>query len=573
MTIEGTIIENFERTVKKYPHKKALMYKEKGIYHSISFDDFFRRVKIAARALQELGIGKGDRVAILSNNRPEWAITDLATMMIGAISVPIHMNLSAKIIHYILNHCGAKAIVVSSEEQLNKISQAELNSLGNFIFLGEITDEIKGSKDSIISWNEFMARGGSGLDQDFALDIKEDDVCTIIYTSGTTGLPKGVELTHKNFVSDVLMTNLAIPALSTDVFLSFLPLSHVLERTGGYYMALCAGATIAYAENIKSLAKNLKEVRPTILICVPRIFEKFYEVIWDKTKKKKLQRIIFHWALKQKTGTIGKLLADIMVFAKVRKSFGGRLRLTISGGACLNEKMAKFFHKMGILILEGYGLTETSPVVAVNREANYKFGTVGLPLEGVQIKMTSDKEILIKGDNVMKSYYQNPQETADSIDGDGWLHTGDFGFIDSDGFLIVIGRKKEMIVTSGGKNIWPEHIELELNYDRFIAQSIIIGHNQKFISALIVPHRKELSDYLKEKGMDKYDLADPLVQQIYNRCIDKVNSNLSDYEQIKKFVLLPREFSQELDELTPTLKIRRNAIEHHFEEVINKIYN
>ena len=572
MIIGDNIIQSFQQVVRKYPHKKALMYKEDGVYRSINFDEFWERVRVVSASLQKLGIRRGDKVAILSNNRPEWAITDLATMMIGAVVVPIHMNLSAKIINYILNHCEAKIIVVSSEEQLNKISQAELNSLGNLIFLGEISDEINSKWKSIIGWKEFVAEGGKGLDQEFELSIKEDDVCTIIYTSGTTGLPKGVELTHKNLLSDASMTNLSVPIRDTDIFLSFLPLSHVLERTAGYYIPLFCGSTIAYAESIKTLAENLKEIRPTILICVPRIFEKFYDGIWDKAKKKKLSKIMFHWSLKQKKG-LGKFLAQIIVFGKIKKVFGGRLRLAISGGASLNEKMAKFFHKMGILILEGYGLTETSPVVSANRENNYKFGTVGLPLDGVEVKITAEKEILVKGDNVMRGYYHNPQETADAIDEDGWFHTGDFGFIDSDGFLIVIGRKKEMIVTSGGKNIWPEHIETELNYDRFIAQSIIVGHKQKFISALIVPSRKELTEHLKEKGIDKYDLGDPITQQIYNRCIDKVNCNLSDYEKIRKFALLPRDFSQELEEVTPTLKIRRNAIEHHFQDVINKMYN
>ncbi len=572
MIAEGTIVESFRKVVRKYGHKKALMYKENGVYRSIRFDELWERVRIVAALLQELGIKRGDKVAILANNRPEWAITDLATMMLGAVVVPIHLNLSAKIIHYILNHCEAKIIVVSDHDQLTKISQAELNSLENFIFLDQVTDEMKNVWKPIIAWKEFMAKGGKGLDKNFKSDIKENDVCSIIYTSGTTGLPKGVELTHKNFLSNVSSTYLAVPIKETDIFLSFLPLSHILERMAGYYIPLLCGATIAYAESVKKLAENLKEVKPTMIICVPRIFEKFHGAIWDRVRKNKMQKTIFHWSLKQKKG-LGKWLAQIIVFGKIRKSFGGRLRLAISGGACLNERMAKFFYKMGILILEGYGLTETSPVVSVNRENNYKFGTVGKPLDGVEVKMTAEKEILVKGDNVMRAYYKNSQETADAIDGEGWFHTGDFGFIDSDGFLVVIGRKKEMIVTCGGKNIWPEHIEIELNYDRFISQSVIIGHKQKFISVLIVPNHMELSQYLKEKGIDKYDLGDSTVQQIYNRCLDKVNCNLSDYEKIRKFVLLPREFSQELDEMTPTLKIKRNAIEYHFQREIDKIYN
>jgi long-chain acyl-CoA synthetase len=364
----------------------------------------------------------------------------------------------------------------------------------------------------------------------------------------------------------------------TDVFLSFLPLSHVLERLAGYYMPISSGATIAYAESTKQLPQNLKEVKPTIMISVPRVFEKFHDAVWDKVNASShFKKEIFKWALRQKKDTFLYKIADYLAFKKIKQQMGGRLRLTISGGASLSENIGKFFSKIGIPILEGYGLTETSPVIAANREDDFKFGTVGKIIPGVKVKITENKEILVKGPNVTRGYFENKKATKQSFDEDGWFLTGDLGFLDKQGFLTIIGRAKEMIVTSGGKNVWPEPIENLLNNDRFISQSIVIGNGRKFISTLIIPDWQEVEIYLKEKGiaLEEHDklIKNPHLLEIFQERIDKkINPNLSEVEKIKKFRLLPQEFSEAQDELTPTLKLRRRMIEKHYAKTIESIY-
>lgn len=569
-----TIPEKFLEAAEKFSAKKALLHKESGRYVSVSYGELLRQVRQAAAAFRELGIGPGDKVAIMSEGRPEWAIADLAALWLGAVTVPVHTTLSARTVGHILDHSEAKALVFSQKEFLEKFSQAELSSLGNCVFMGQIDKEMSDRCRGLHSWNEFMHRGGEGLSQ--PAKASPDDLASIIYTSGTTGLPKGVMLTHGNLVSNVEMTAKAVPVGERDVFLSFLPLSHVLERMAGYYIPLFQGATIAYAEGVKELAHNLREVRPTILIAVPRIFEKFSDAIWDNVRNSsESKKKIFYWSLKQRKG-FGRFLANALVFGKIRRKMGGRLRLAVSGGAPLDEKIGKFFDKMGIRILEGYGLTETSPVVAVNRMDKCKFGTVGQPLEGLEVRISADKEILVKGPNVMRGYFKNDMETDQMIDDDGWLHSGDYGFLDSDGFLIVVGRKKEMMVTSGGKNIWPEHIEQGLNFDKLIAQSLIVGHKRNFVSALIVPDHRELYLYVKENGLPEKPpeelIRDKAVIELYGKAVDNANRHLAEYEKVRKFTLLRREFSAELDEITPTLKVVRNKIESHFKEEIEGMY-
>ncbi len=569
-----TIPEKFFGVAKRYPTKKALMFKEDQKYKAMTFSEFMDQVKFVATALQKLNIKKGDKVAIMSEGRPEWPIVDLASMAIGAIVVPIHTNLSSKIVNYIISHSEVKIVFTSKIEFLDKISQDELIFLENFVLMDNF-NELKIQRNNLISWENFLKKGDV---RNFTFAKNEaDDICTIIYTSGTTGLPKGVMLSHKNILSNVEAVGEAVPVKKKDVFLSFLPLSHIFERTAGYYIPLLNGATIAYAENVKTLLKNLQEIKPTFLICVPRIFEKLSDGIWSNVENfSPLKKKLFYWSLKQKKGNFAYVIADRLVFKKIRKKMGGNLHLAISGGAALDERFARFFSKMGIKIFEGYGLTETSPVLAVNRESKVKFGTVGLPVSGMEIKISEDKEILARGPSIMKGYYKNETESTKAIDADGWFYTGDYGFIDKEGFLIIVGRKKEMIVTSGGKNVWPEHIEQELNFDKLVTQSLIVGHNRKYLSALIVPDRQELVTYLKSKNcivenFEKF-LNSEFVLEVFDKCIKKVNSNLSDFEQIKKFCLLPNEFSQEKDELTPTLKIRRQAIGHNYKNEIEKMY-
>lgn len=573
------IPEVFFETAKKHPNKPAFLYKKEGVYFPITYKEAVNQVRIFASALQKFGIDKGDKIAILSENRPEWAISDLAIMSVGAIVVPLHATFSPKAICNILNHSQAKIVIVSNGDFLNKVllGQKDLKSLEKIIFLEKLTAVQKESlTKKVFGWKALFALHQSDTYEKIFLD--PDEVCSIIYTSGTTGKPKGVLLTHRNFLSNVEAVNDVITVKENDVFLSFLPLSHVLERTTGYYMPISFGATVAYAENTKQLPFNLKEVKPTILISVPRIFEKFHDAIWDKINSSSpFNQKIFKWALKQKKDNFRYKLADFLVFKKIKSSMGGRLRLTISGGASLSENLGRFFLKTGILILEGYGLTETSPVISANQENSFKFGTVGKVIPGVKVKITDKKEILVKGPNVSQGYLKNKEETKAVFDKDGWFHTGDMGFIDREGFLTIIGREKEMIVTSGGKNVWPEKIENLLNTDRFISQSIIIGNKRKFVSALIIPDWKEVEVYMKENNLPLHDheklVKSPTLLAVFQERIDtKINPNLCEFEKIKKFKLLPQEFSQEQDELTPTLKLRRHIIESHYKKTIESIY-
>jgi long-chain acyl-CoA synthetase len=574
----NTIPEAFFEVAGKFPEKVAFLYKRKGFYSPIKYKEVAEKIQSLAFAISQLGIKKDSKVAILSENRPEWAMFDLAIMSVGGISVPLHIVLCSRIIEYILNHCQAEILIVSNNDLLEKIIsiQDNLPFLKKIIFLDEIKKENKDKlKKKAISYDELLT-----MTEERKLNLaifQPDDICSIVYTSGTTGLPKGVELSHHNFLSNVEAVKSAVPVQQDDVFLSFLPLSHILERTCGYYIPLLSGSTIAYAESAKTLLLNLSEVRPTILISAPRIFEKFYEGIWNNARELTgLKKVIFFWALKQKEKGLPHILADILVFKKIKSKLGGRLRLAVSGGASLDKKIAKFFKKIGVLILEGYGLTETSPVIAVNKEDNFKFGTVGKPVFGANVKIYQDKEILTKGANVMKGYFNDIDETKNAIDFDGWFHTGDLGFIDEDGYLTIIGRKKEMIVTSGGKNVWPEVVERELNSDAFITQSIVIGNNKKFISALVVPEWEKLKEFLRENNLSAESPENLVKNEILNKFfgerIDGINKNFSDYEKIKKFQLISQEFSQEKEEMTPTLKLRRKTIEDNYKKQIEEMY-
>jgi len=383
------IPEVFFETAKKYPDKPALLYKKEGVYFPITYKEFSKKVETFSVCLSAFGVNKGDKVAILSENRPEWAISDISIMAVGAIVVPLHTTFNPKAICNVLNHSQSKVLIVSNSELLNKVllGQKYLKHLEKIIFLESLTvtqKEILSSK--IISWKAIFSQNQNNNFEKIFLD--PDDCCSIIYTSGTTGTPKGVILSHRNFLSNVEAVNEVVPVKENDVFLSFLPLSHILERLAGYYVPICYGATIAYAESIKQLPANLKEVKPTVMISVPRVFEKFHDAIWDKINNSfKLKKRIFKWALKRKKNTIGYKIADIAAFRKIRQQLGGKLRLTISGGASLNKDIARFFSKIGIIILEGYGLTETSPVISANREFDFKFGTVGKIIPGVKVKL------------------------------------------------------------------------------------------------------------------------------------------------------------------------------------------
>jgi len=574
-----TIPQQFAETAQKFAKRPALKFKYHGAYISISFAELQSRVNQMALGLQELGVGKGDRVAILSENRSEWVRTDLATLSLGAISVPVHTTLSPKIIQHILNDSGARVILISNQEQFNKLLLVinDLPDLETVIYIS-LDSPINGeTKKKIISLAEVMELGEERK-LEIIVDIRPDDVASIIYTSGTTAMPKGVMLSHRNLLFDAEAAVTVIPVDEHDTLLSFLPLSHVMERTAGYYAPLiCRGCCIAYAESVKTLPKNLKEVRPTILVSVPRIFERVHDGIWNKVKEgSNFKYKIFLWALKQEVGTFKYKIADLLVFHKIRANFGGRLRFTISGGATLNHKLARFFARLGIKIIEGYGLTETSPVVTVSRLDNIKFGTVGQKLPGVEVVIAKDKEILVRGPLVMKGYYKNEALTKEAIDPEGYFHTGDLGFMTSEGFLVIIGRKKEMISLSNGKIAWPESLEVTLNGDKFIVESMVYGNNKGHLVALIIPDWQEVARNLANLGISSKEpdqlVKEPKLIELFQKRIEKINEQFADWEKIRNFTLLPREFSAQRDEVTPTLKLRRSVIESNYQKEIEKMY-
>jgi len=572
--IDKTLPQAFFESAAKHSRKKALRYNKGGVHYHISYAGLEKKIKVFATGLSELGVKQGDNLAILSKNCSQWIIFDLGVMLLGAVSVPIHSTLSPKIIAYILNHSEAKILAVNGAELLNKVLlvQDQLEFLESIIYIGrEEADLDHFSKIKILRWDEVVLKG---KEKELPkVEVESSDVCSIIYTSGTTGLPKGVCLTHENFLSDVEAISRAIPAFTSDLFLSFLPLSHVFERTAGYYVPLLSGASIAYSEGVKQLPKNLKEFKPTILICVPRVLEKFHDGIYDKMKGgPKLIRNLFFYALKQKEGSLALKLLDKIIFRKIRNKLGGNLRLIVSGGAPLNVKIAKFFKKIGLVVLEGYGLTETAPVLAVNTFENNKLGTVGRSVLGAEVRIDSEHEVLARGKMVTPGYYKNVQETKEAINEDGWFHTGDSGFIDSEGFLTIIGRKREMMVSSGGKNIWPEPIELLLNSNKFISQSVAIGDKRPFVSALIVPHWQEVRRVLQsEQTLEELIKGDALKKLIESELV-AINNNLSEHERIRKFVLLLNEFTEARDELTPTLKLRRHVIFANHQKEIESMY-
>ncbi|MDZ7334758.1 MAG: long-chain fatty acid--CoA ligase [candidate division KSB1 bacterium] len=590
------LTEMFLDTVQRYGTKTALMHKVAGQYQSISYQEFGAIVKDLALGLASLGVKKGDRVALLSENRPQWAFSDFAILSLGAINVPIYPSLLPKQIEYILNDSESKIIITSTKDQTDKVIQI-LSELPVLKYVVYMDDEI--SHPKALSFQQVMERGkefGSQHPEYYdqvTRAIQPDDPAGIIYTSGTTGSPKGAVLTHKNFLSNVQGGTATLHIGPEDTFLSFLPLCHVFERMGGHFCPISVGATIAYAESIDTVAQNLVEVKPTIMTSVPRLFEKMYARVLDNARAGgPIKQKIFDWAIKtgekyvkaKSKGKVGAVLqakynlAHKLVFSKLHERVGGRLRFFVSGGAPLPKEIGEFFHYAGIKILEGYGLTESSPVIALNPEDKFKFGTVGPALVkgGVEIKIADDGEILTRGPHVMKGYYKKPAETKEAIDADGWLHTGDIGYLDEDGYLTITDRKKNIIVTSGGKNIPPAPIENLLLTSPLIDQVLVIGDKRKFLSALIVPNFELVQNYAQEQNIPFKDnqelVTNPQIVQYIGKEVERLCANLARFEQVKAFRLMPKPFTIEEGELTPTLKIKRKLVEEKYAELIDSIY-
>ena len=564
----------------------------------LSNKEFFERVRDLSLGLGALGIAAGDRVAILAESRPCWLMTDLAILCQGAVTVPIYPTLTAVQARYILNDSSAKAVVVSTREQLAKVQEVrhELPALSAVILMDGLP---AADSPSVMSLEMLATRGHERITsawgaakefRDRTRQISPQDLATIIYTSGTTGEPKGVMLTHGNLVSNVKAGADVLQLSQDDVALSFLPLSHGFERTVSY-IYLLAGLSLAFAQSIETISRDIATVRPTLMTAVPRVFEKLHSRIMEKgLSEPGLKATIFRWAIRageargraqlsgQRVGLLGGLqasLADRLVFAQIREKMGNRIRYLVSGSAPLSASMAEFFQGVGLPIVEGYGLTETSPILSVNPPDAPRVGTVGRAIPGVELRIAEDGEILARGPNIMSGYHNKPQATADVLR-DGWFHTGDIGTIDASGYLKITDRKKDLLVTSGGKKIAPQPIEAVLKRSPLVAEAVLLGDRRKYASVLIVPDFAALERRLKELGRPPGTRAELAkrddVLGLYREVVDALNRDLSQFERIKKIAVLPTEFSIATGELTPTLKVKRKVVEEKYRDRIEELY-
>ena len=574
--------------------KTALSHKVDKEYQDISYASLAERIKHFCLGLTELGLQKGDRVALLSENRPEWAITDLAILAGGGVTVPMFATSTSAQVEYIVRDSGAKIICVSSERQLQKIKDWDENvptSLQHIIVFNELQDDSVRTFDQVCELGQGV-EDGDQVYQQANEAVTPDDLASIIYTSGTTGDPKGAMLTHSNFMSNIQAATGIVTLTPDDVFLSFLPLSHVFERMGGHYLPLSSGATIAYAESPLAIRQNMPEVRPTIMMSVPRVYEMMHERILNTVKEyPPARQKIFHWGVgvgskvsqaiqQKKKPSLGLSLkasiANKLVFKKIKARTGGRLRFFVSGGAPLSKAIAEFFHAAGILILEGYGLTETSPVICVNRPDQWKFGTVGPMIPGIEVKIAEDGEILSRGPHIMQGYFNKPSDTAEAIDAEGWFHTGDIGEIDEEGFLTITDRKKNLLILSNGKNVAPQPIENQLKQSPYISEIMLLGDQRRTITALIVPNYDAIKEYAAEQQLEAEDMPALLqtqeIQRLIRGEINQYSSDFADFERVRMFTLMEKEFSEESGEMTPTLKLKRPVIMENHKAVIDRMY-
>ena len=593
-----TIPEMFFSVVNSNPDKNILNYKEDGNWNQITGKELKNCVESLSCALTSIGLKAKDKIGILSSTSYQWAICDYSILASSMTTVTVYPTLALDQVEFILKNSGAKLIFVENIEQFSKI-ESIFNKCKDLDFIVLMDNSENIQKDYVYTLNELIKVGdiykkNNNIDIENNIKvISEDDLVTLIYTSGTTGMPKGVMLSHKNLISNLGEVSKLQDNIGDEKFLSFLPLSHVLERMAGHFFAMWSNSKIYYAENIETVGENMAEISPSIVVCVPRFFEKMYNKIiagLDEAPDKKKK--IFYWALK-----VGKdytniihakqkvplslrfkhTIANTLVYKKVREKLGGNIKFFISGGAPLSPKIAEFFAGIGITILEGYGLTETSPVLTSNTPNDIRFGYVGRPLNNVKLKIASDGEILAQGPNVMLGYYKNEDATKEVIDSEGWFHTGDIGEIDNDGFLKITDRKKSLIVTSAGKNIAPAPLENSINTSEYVEQVLVLGDQKNFISALIVPNFDNVNNYLISLGKDKLSneaiVDHPEVIKLFSGEIEKLMNSFSSYETVKKFKLLSKQFSIERGEMTPKMSIVRKKVIQNYTDLIESIYN
>ncbi|MFL5577539.1 MAG: AMP-dependent synthetase/ligase [Gemmatimonadaceae bacterium] len=591
----GTLNRLFFEAVRTYDKPDALQYKAGGRWTPISHRALAERVRRVALGLRDLGLAPGDRVGILSENRPEWAIADFACLTAALTDVSVYPNLPPDQVRYILGDSGAAAVFVSDEQQAAKLAEVRhalpaLHTVISFtparVAGADFTLAEVEARGAAVETPERIARYQRDADA-----VRPDDLATLLYTSGTTGDPKGVMLTHDNIYSNVAASFDVIPFKGDDVGLSFLPLSHILERMAGHYLMFRTGTSIAYAESIDTVPVDMQEVRPTLMISVPRLYEKMYARVLENAQAgSAIKRHIFRWARhvadrwadqklagREPAGPLAwqYALAQKLVFSKLKARTGGRIRYFVSGGAPLAPQINKFFYAAGLTVLEGYGLTETSPVIAVNAPDALRIGTVGRPIPGIEVAIAPDGEILTRGPSVMKGYYNQPDATREAIDADGWFHTGDIGQLE-DGFLRITDRKKDIIVTAGGKNIAPQPIENQVKTNKYVSQAVMIGDRRKFPIMLVVPNFEQLEKWARIKNLIWTDraqlLAMPIVRAKMEKEVYRKLEGLARFELPKKIGLLEHDFSIDRGELTPTLKVKRRVIDRHHEAMIDAMY-
>ncbi len=591
-----TLVEVFERAVRAHNRPDAVNYKRDHRWLPISSDELLQRIQRIACGLKSLGVSSGDRVALLSESRPEWTLSDAACLFAGAVDVPIYPTLTPSQVRYILRDSGARVLIVSNIEKFREIQEvvSEGSALEHIVFI----EPTPGKDAHGISLAELEQRGATlaqaqpELIKNLGREISPDDLATIIYTSGTTGEPKGVMLTHSNLVSNLIDSSAHLSFERDDSVLSVLPLSHVLERVA-MYMYLYHGMAVYFGESLEMIGPNLREVKPTIFVGVPRIFEKILARVKEKTAEKgKMNVAILNWAvavgkefakLSVSHQTIPVLLglkhkiADKLIFSKMRAALGGRIRLLVSGGAALPEELGYIYIGAGLPIVQGYGLTETSPVITAGRPEDNRVGSVGKPIPNVEVRIAADGEIETRGPHVMRGYYNKPAETAAVLSADGWFKTGDIGAFDADGFLHITDRKKELFKTSGGKYIAPQPIEQMIKGSQFVSQVVLIGNGRKFAAALIVPDWERVNSYVQLKGIKAGSRAelckDPRIIDLFQRQVASLTSELAQYESVKKVALLENEMTIDGGELTPTMKVKRRVVDEKYRDVIDALYS
>lgn len=584
----SSIVEMVRLSVEARGGNTAYGWKESGEWRTLSYVGLWTRIKDFAAGLSGLGVGEGDRVALMSTNRIEWPVTDLAAQSLGAATVPIYPTLEGSQIAHILRTSGAKVVVAEERRLLDRILavREDAPELEHLVLIeGDVsgTDAKRfedvaesGKEKPLEEWDEGWKK------------ISRDDLATIIYTSGTTGLPKGAMLTHGNILSNVEGIYKALPVEADDTFLSFLPLSHVFERTSGQYYALSTGAATYYAESIDTVPENLREVKPTVMSSVPRLYEKMHARVTamvgegPESRQKLFNSAIEAGKQRYEYEVSGEkvplmlrikmALYDRIVFKKLREAVGGRARFFVSGGAKLDGEVGKFFHAAGIKVMEGYGLTETSPVIACNRLESVKFGTVGKPLDNLEVRIGDEGEVQVKGPSVFKGYLDNPEANAEAFTEDGFFRTGDVGNLDEEGYLSITDRLKNLLVLSTGKNVAPQPVEAALATAPHITQAVVLGDGEKYVSALIVPDYEAVRKTLGVEDPDEELSRDERTKELIKRDVEEATRNFADYERPKKFELLSRELSQEEGELTPTLKVKNNVVKERYDEEIRGLY-